>query len=266
MNRNRFQACLSIAAILLGFASQAAGAPVLRPKITGFFPHDASAFCQGLIYLNGYLYESTGLHGQSSIRKVELETGKVVKQERLSSMLFGEGLAAYNQVLYQLTWKSRLGLIWFRESFRLLRNFQYNTEGWGLTYDGKDMILSDGSDHLYFHDPATFAVRRTIAVRDKNRPVTMLNELEWIEGLVFANVWTTDSIIVIEPRSGTVKAWIDCSGFLSPSERKGADALNGIAFDPGKRRLFLTGKNWPRLFEIDYPALKKQIAGHGKGK
>ncbi len=243
---------------LLAFSSVAA--PTIRPSVIRSFPHDPTAFCQGLVYHNGYLYESTGQYGQSSLRKVELETGKVLKKEMLPSMLFGEGLAAYDHKLYQLTWKSRIGLVWFMESFRLLRNIQYNTEGWGLAFDGKQMILSDGTNLLHLHDPETFAEKKSLPVTNLGRPVKMLNELEYVDGMILANVWLTDSIAVIDPASGSVRGWIDCSGLLSKAEKRNADVLNGIAFDPEKKRLFLTGKNWPKLFEINYGKLKKDIA------
>lgn len=214
------------------------------------YPHDPAAFTQGLVYADGVLYESTGLYGRSSLRRVALETGEVLQQRDLPAEYFGEGLALFDGRLIQLTWQNNTGFVYDAASFALQQTWAYPTEGWGLTHDGAHLIMSDGSATLRFLDPRTFQAQREVLVTDGGRPVGLLNELEYVNGEVFANVWQTDWIARIDPQTGRVLGWIDLSGLLAPEERQGADVLNGIAYDAQNGRLFVTGKLWPKLFEI----------------
>ncbi len=214
------------------------------------YPHDPAAFTQGLVYADGVLYESTGLYGRSSLRRVALETGEVLQQRDLPAEYFGEGLALFDGRLIQLTWQNNIGFVYDAASFALQQTWTYPTEGWGLTHDGTHLIMSDGSATLRFLDPRTFQAQREVLVTDGGRPVGWLNELEYVNGEVFANVWQTDWIARIDPQTGRVLGWIDLSGLLAPEERQGADVLNGIAYDAQNGRLFVTGKLWPKLFEI----------------
>ncbi|MGB7172756.1 MAG: glutaminyl-peptide cyclotransferase [Candidatus Acidiferrales bacterium] len=226
-------------------------APTYGYRIIHTYPHDPAAFTQGLIYLNGFLYESTGLNGKSSLRKVDLETGKVLQQHDLPQDLFGEGLTNWGNTLIQLTWKAHTGFVYDRASFSQLRTFRYQWEGWGLTQDGTNLILSDGSSTLHFLDPQSFREVRRIVVTDGGVEVHDLNELEYIHGEIYANIWQTDLIAIISPKDGHVAGWVDLTGLLPASERANSDAvLNGIAFDTTHNRLFGTGKLWPKLFEI----------------
>lgn len=219
-------------------------------EVVATYPHDPEAFTQGLVYDDGVLYESTGLNGRSSLRRVNLQTGEVLQRRDIDPQYFAEGLALFNNQLIQLTWQSNKGFVYDKTSFEPLREWNYPTEGWGLTHDGAQLIMSDGSAILRFLDPATFAVTREITVTDQGQPVMRLNELEYVNGEVFANVWQTDLIARIDPQSGRVLGWIDLGGLLTPAERQGTDVLNGIAYDPAGDRLFVTGKLWPKLFEI----------------
>jgi glutamine cyclotransferase len=221
-------------------------------RVVHAYPHDSHAFTQGLVFVDGRLYESTGINGQSSLRMVDLESGRVLQQQPVDAKYFGEGLTPWNSTLVQLTWQSHVALVYDRFSFRLLRTFSYGGEGWGLTQDGKSLILSDGTSALRFFDPATFTELRRVTVTDHGKPVTDINELEYVEGQVYANIWHTDRIARISPRTGQVLGWIDLKGLLAASDRTGAeDVLNGIAWDAAHHRLFVTGKLWPRLFEIE---------------
>jgi glutamine cyclotransferase len=214
------------------------------------YPHDPAAFTQGLLYANGFLYESTGLNGCSSLRKVELETGRVLKRYDLPAKYFGEGLSLCKGSLVQLTWRSGKGFVYGFESFALEREFSYSGEGWGLTCDGNSLIMSNGTEELAFLDPETMARKHSLRVLDNGRPVCLLNELEYIKGKIFANIWQEDFIAIISPETGEVTGWLDMSPLrkhLPPS----AEVLNGIAFDPEKNRIFVTGKLWPFLFEIE---------------
>jgi glutamine cyclotransferase len=225
--------------------------PVFGYQVIRVFPHDPQAFTQGLVFHQGFLYEGTGLLGRSSLRQVELKTGKIIKQVSLPEYLFGEGVTIWEDKIIQLTWKSQVGFVYDRRSFRLLKKFFYPTEGWGLTQDGKHLIMSDGSSFLYFLDPNNFKVLRRIQVRSGGLPVSFLNELEFIQGEIYANVFLTDRIVRIAPESGRVTGWIDLQGLLPAEDRRqGADVLNGIAYDPLGYRIFVTGKLWPKLFEI----------------
>ena len=226
-------------------------APVYTYKILNTYPHDQKAFTEGLIFEDGYLYEGTGIQGESTLRKVDLETGEVLKVYRLPTQFFGEGVTIWEDTLIQLTWQSRIGFVYDKESFLLLREFTYPTEGWGITHDGKHLIMSDGTSTLYFLNPETFEEVRRIEVRDAGRLITHLNELEYIQGEIYANVWLTNRIARISPETGCVVGWIDLEGLLSTEDRlQPVDVLNGIAYDATRDRLFVTGKYWPKLFEI----------------
>lgn len=233
-----------------GAASQKR-APIQGATIVNSFPHDPKAFCQGLVFRDGFLYEGTGNYGESSIRKVELATGKVLQQHALDADLFGEGIAFWEDQLIQLTWKNRTAIYYDPASFRELQRHLYQGEGWGLTSDGRQLIMSDGTATLRFIDPTTFAVKRQIVVRDGSRRISQLNELEYVEGEVYANIWYEDQIARISPTTGRVLGWIDLSRLWPAGQRPHRDAvLNGIAYDAPHQRLFVTGKDWPKLFEI----------------
>jgi glutamine cyclotransferase len=218
-------------------------------RIVREFPHDTSAFTQGLEFNKGVLYESTGLPGQSGIRRVDLETGKVSPLLRLPAPYFGEGITILNGQMLQLTWQHQTGFVYQFPEIKLLKQFQYSGEGWGLTNDGKMIYMSDGTSQIRVLDPATLKEVKRIQVQDGGRPVQALNELEWVKGEIYANVWTTDSIVRINPASGAVTGWIDLS-FL-PRDRASADVLNGIAYDAGKNRLIVTGKLWSKMYQIE---------------
>ncbi len=216
------------------------------------YQHDPAAFTQGLTFADGWLYEGTGRRGQSTLRRVELESGIVRQLHQLPDRFFGEGVTVFDDRIIQLTWQSGTGFVYDRHSFALLEEFNYSTEGWGLTHDGKSLILSDGSATLRFLDPETFAETGQIEVFDSDGPVTKLNELEYVKGEIYANVWQTDRIARIDPATGRVTGWIDLTGLLRPEEYTApVDVLNGIAYDAPGDRLFVTGKLWPRLFEIE---------------
>jgi glutamine cyclotransferase len=219
-------------------------------RIIHAYPHDPTAFTQGLIYDGGYLYEGTGLHGQSSLRKVELKTGKVLQIVPLPDPYFGEGITLCRNRLIQLTYQSQRGFIYNRD-FRQTGQFSYPTEGWGITCDGNRLIMSDGTAILRWLDARTFKVIKQMAVTDQGRPVIHLNELEYVKGEIFANIWGTDYIARISPASGKVVGWIDLSGLSKQFDKSvPIDVLNGIAYDQQHDRLFVTGKLWPKLFEI----------------
>ncbi len=225
--------------------------PVFGYKVIKVFPHDPEAFTQGLVFHNVVLYEGTGLLGKSSLRKVDPETGRILKLVPLPDQLFGEGITLWEDKIIQLTWRSGIGLVYDRKTFRLLKKFRYFLEGWGITQDGKQLIMSDGTSFLYFWDPHTFKEVKRIEVRDRGFPITMLNELEYIKGEIFANVYLTDKIVRISPETGRVTGWIDLQGLLPAKDRTGKeDVLNGIAYDARKDRILVTGKYWPKLFEI----------------
>ncbi|MDR3566658.1 MAG: glutaminyl-peptide cyclotransferase [Syntrophobacteraceae bacterium] len=224
-------------------------APLIPFTVIGTYPHDPRAFTQGLVFFDGFLYESTGLNGRSSLRKVALKTGCVLKEYDLPDQYFAEGLALWGGSLIQLTWKSGKAFQYGLKSFAIEREFRYPGEGWGLTDDKKRLIMSNGSSKISFIDPKTFAVERVTPVLDGGRPVRLLNELEYIKGEIFANVWHDDSIAVISPKSGEVTGWLDFSALRSRLPPSAMD-LNGIAYDPKDDRIFITGKLWPLLFEI----------------
>ena len=223
------------------------------PQIVHEYPHDPAAFTQGLLWADGHLYESTGLSGHSSLRMTDLETGRVLRQVNVPSQYFAEGLALWKNTLVQLTWKAHLGFIYDRFSFKLLRQFHYEGEGWGLTQDGRHLILSDGTATLRFLNPQTFAVAKRLRVSDHGVPLTELNELEYVKGEIYANVWHSTKIARISRRTGHVLGWIDL-GNLAPKSDNTDTVLNGIAYDAANDRLFVTGKLWPKLYEIKVPA------------
>jgi glutamine cyclotransferase len=221
-------------------------------RVVNTYPHDPTAFTQGLIYHDGFLYEGTGLYGQSSIRKVELQTGRVLQSRSLPQKYFGEGITLFQNRFYQLTWQNQEGFI-YDLNFSPVGRFTYPTEGWGLTHDGARLIMSDGSAQLYFLNPRTLRPERTLTVRAAGQPVARLNELEYIQGRIWANVWQTNRIAIINPQNGQVEAWLDLTGLslLAQARNPHPDAvLNGIAYDSQNRRIFVTGKLWPFLFEI----------------
>jgi len=225
--------------------------PVFSYEIVNEFPHDPDAFTQGLVIREGFFYESTGGYGKSSLRRIHVETGVIYLKEALPQKLFGEGLAWFQGMLFQLTWRSGVGRIYDGESFRLKGEFSFKGQGWGLTHNGTHLIRSDGSNRLVFFDPHDFSKVGEIRVKAEGNPVRFLNELEFVKNEIWANVYQTDRIVRIHPESGEVTGWIDLTG-LRP-EKKGRDpegVLNGIAFDPSEDRIFVTGKNWPKIYEI----------------
>jgi glutamine cyclotransferase len=257
-------ALLIFASLRSGSESQSNGTAVNKPttasderarqvsyEVVNSSAHDSTSFTQGLLWHDGGFYESTGQYGQSKLRRLEFPSGRALKEISLTPELFGEGLALVDGRLIQLTWKSHRGFVYDLNTFRLLQEFSYDTEGWGLTYDGKNLILSDGSSDLFYLDPQTFKPVRKLAVRMNGQPIRELNELEFIDGEIWANVWQTDFILRIEPSTGKVTSFLDLKGVLAPSDKTGGeDVLNGIAYDAEHKRIFVTGKLWPRIFEI----------------
>jgi glutamine cyclotransferase len=224
--------------------------PLYTYTVQHVYPHDPDAFTQGLQYLDGVLYEGTGLNGRSSIRKVTLETGEVIQRRAVPPEHFGEGITVWKSQIFELTWQSHVAFVYDKTSFEPRQRFSYVGEGWGLTTDGTNLIMSDGSDELRVIDPATFAERRRIRVTAAGSPVRNLNELEYVKGEIFANIWMTDYVARIAPATGKVTGYVDLRGLLTPFERARTDVLNGIAYDEARDRLFVTGKLWPKLFEI----------------
>jgi glutaminyl-peptide cyclotransferase len=220
-------------------------------RVVHVYPHDPSAFTQGLEYHQGLLYEGTGLEGHSSLRVERLETGKVIREVAIDGRLFGEGISVLNQGVYQLTWLGGKGFVYDLATCRRIGEFRYPGQGWGLTNDGRQLYESDGSAEIRVWDPARMQELRRIAVHEGDRQIIMLNELEWVRGEIWANVWQTDRIVRISPVDGSVLGWIDAAGLLKPGEVSNPDAvLNGIAYDSRRNRLFVTGKLWPKLFEV----------------
>lgn len=260
MNRRRW-----MVAGLSGAAGAVSGYFVYRQvqaggagyRIEKTYPHDASAFCQGLAYEDGVLYESTGRHGRSSLRQVDLQTGKILALVRLKEEFFAEGLTIWNDSLVQLTWQNGVAFVYDRATLTFRRSFPISGEGWGLTHDGAALIMSDGTSTLRYLRPEDGRVLRTLQVRDGDRPIPRLNELEMVRGEIWANVWQSDRVVRISPETGQAVGWIDLAGLL-PGRRpgqigvgdEGVDVLNGIAYDAAGDRLFVTGKNWPSLFQI----------------
>jgi glutaminyl-peptide cyclotransferase len=255
--RRRALACTAGLLCCLAFAfghelAAQSATPVDTYRVVRVYPHDPTAYTQGLIYRDGFLYESTGLHGSSSLRKVKLETGEVVQQRQIDRAHFAEGLADWKDQLVQLTWQSNIAFVYELASFGPRLTFSYSGEGWGLTHDEKRFILSDGTNQLRFLDPDTFREVGRLTVADGPTSVPDLNELEYIRGEIYANVWHTDRIARISPETGRVIRWIDLRGLMSGGYKLDSEAvLNGIAHDATRNRLFVTGKLWPRLFEIE---------------
>jgi glutamine cyclotransferase len=230
--------------------AQAGAIPVLSATVVKSYPHDPRAFTQGLEFFGGYLYESTGRQRQSTLRRVVLETGKVVQSVRLPDETFGEGLTIFHGKIYQLTWLDKTGFIYDLRTFRKSGKFPYSTEGWGLTHDDTSLILSDGTNRLQYIDPNSFQVMKTLEVFAGREAVTNLNELEFIRGEIWANIWHSDRVAQIDPKSGQVTAWIDLTAIAEKDSHEQEDVLNGIAWDSGRQRLFVTGKNWSKIFEV----------------
>jgi glutamine cyclotransferase len=243
---------LTFAFAMLGAQQKPAKTPVFGYQIVKTYPHDRGAFTQGLQYVDGVLFEGTGQNGRSGIRKVKLETGEILQQQPLSSKYFGEGITVWGDTIVQLTWQSEIGFVYDKATFKQVKTFQYQGEGWGLTHDGARLIMSDGDakGELRYLDPKTLKETGRLPVREAGRAVDDLNELEFVKGEILANVWQTPRIARISPKTGQVTGWIDLTGLLNPNEAGGADVLNGIAYDAAGDRLFVTGKYWPKLFEI----------------
>lgn len=237
--------------VLASIAPATSQTPQYGYQVVHVYPHDRNAFTQGLEFRAGFLYEGTGLEGQSTLRKVKLETGKVEQQIDLAPEFFGEGITVVNQQIVQLTWRSQIGFVYDQATLRRLRSFKYPGEGWGLANDGSQIYMSDGSAQIRCWDAGSLLEKRRFTVHDAGRPVTRLNELEYVRGEIYANVWQTDRIVRFSPVDGKVLGWIDLSGILSAADRaEQVDVLNGIAYDALGDRLFVTGKLWPKLFEI----------------
>lgn len=225
---------------------------VWTPEVVARYPHDTNAFTQGLIYLDGYLYESTGRRGQSSLRRVDLATGRIEQIRALAPEFFAEGLTGFDDRLIQLTWQAGVGFVYRRSDFSPLERFRYPGEGWGLTHDGNRLIMSDGTANLRFLDPNDFSQTGSVTVTFEGDPVVYLNELEFIDGEIWANVWMEEVVARIDPATGRVRGWIDLAA-LYPSGQRAADAVvNGIAYDEATDRIFVTGKLWPAIFEIEF--------------
>lgn len=223
--------------------------PTCGFEILARYPHDTAAYTQGLVIDRGVLFEGTGLYGESSLRRVDLASGTVQQSTPLDAQYFGEGITTWQETIIQLTWRAGVAFVYDRSTFAEQRQFQYTTEGWGITHDGVRLIMSDGTSTLYFRDPVTFAEMGTVEVRDGTIAIDRLNELEYVEGEVFANVWTTDQIVRISPADGRVVGTIDLTDLPRPAGGVD-DVLNGIAYEPSDGRLYVTGKRWPEIFEI----------------
>ncbi len=221
------------------------------------FPHDVNAYTQGLVFENGKMYESTGLEGKSELRFVDFKNSKIERFIKLDNSFFGEGISVIDDKIYQLTWNSRKGFIYSKNDFKLIKDFSYSTEGWGLCYDGKNLILSDGTEKLFYYNPTDFSLVKTITVADEITPINLLNELEFINGEIWANVYQTNFIVRIDPLTGRILSKIDCTGLLTDKEQmEKVDVLNGIAYDNATGKIYVTGKWWPWVFEIE---LKEKI-------
>jgi glutamine cyclotransferase len=243
-------------------APQFPPAEIVGVQSVGSSPHDTSSFTEGFLYHDGAFYESTGRQGQSLMRKWDPATGKVLREVKIGDAYFGEGLALIGDRLYQLTWQTKIGFVYDTATFRQLSTFTFEGEGWGMTTDGQSLVMSDGTSTVRFIDPRTFAVTRTIEVTDGSQPVVNVNELEWIKGELWANVWKTSRIARIDPKDGHVKGWVDLDGLLPPGSVTSEEAVaNGIAYDAATDRLWVTGKLWPKVFQVRVPG----VAGDGAG-
>jgi len=238
-------------AIFALYGSNSTGPRVWNYEIVNTFAHDPNAFTQGLVFEDGVLYEGTGLNGSSELRKVELETGDILQRRKLADKYFGEGITIFGDHIFQLTYQSKTGFVYDKETFELLNEFTYPTEGWGLTHDGEHLIMSDGTPMLYFLNPNSLKRVHKVMVLEEEKAVWGLNELEYVEEQIFANVWPGDRIARIDPGTGQIIGWIDCKGLFTQRDfNDETDVFNGIAYDPNDSRLFVTGKCWPKLFEI----------------
>jgi glutamine cyclotransferase len=255
LSRRLSASILPLLAVLAGCANDSVAAPAAeRLTIIAEHPHDPEAYTQGLLFHEGIFYESTGLNGSSSVRKVEIETGRVLEKRNLDNAYFGEGLAILDGRAYQLTWRNRVAFVWDVETLELLGSHPITSDGWGLTTDGSHLILSDGTHLLRFIDPATFEIVRTLQVTYDGRVVNQLNELEWVRGEIWANIYQQDRIARIDPTTGVITGWVSTEGLLSWLERRaGAEVANGIAYDSIGDRLWLTGKLWPKVFQVQRP-------------
>lgn len=241
---------MSIIASLMLLSCAEAEVKEYKVEVVAEYPHDVEAYTQGLFFHDGQMYESTGLHGKSTLRKVDFTTGEAVQKIGFNEKYFIEGSVIMGDNLYVLTWETRMAFIYDAETLEFKTSWKYPREGWGITTDGKKLIASDGSYTLYFMDE-NFKVERKVVVKHEERPVRWLNELEYIDGKIWANVYTSDEIVIINPKDGTVEGVVDCRGLLPDSLRTPAtDVLNGIAYDPMTKKIYLTGKNWPKLYEI----------------
>lgn len=244
------RAIMSIIASLMLLSCAEAEVKEYKVEVVAEYPHDVEAYTQGLFFHDGQMYESTGLHGKSTLRKVDFTTGEAVQKIGFNEKYFIEGSVVMGDNLYVLTWETRMAFIYDAETLEFKTSWKYPREGWGITTDGKKLIASDGSATLYFMDE-NFKVERKVMVKHEERPVRWLNELEYIDGKIWANVYTSDEIVIINPKDGTVEGVVDCRGLLPDSLRTPAtDVLNGIAYDPMTKKIYLTGKNWPKLYEI----------------
>jgi glutaminyl-peptide cyclotransferase len=257
----RWPGLLTLGAMLV--LARTSIAQPLQPRVVQSYPHDREAFTQGLVLGPGVFYESTGLRGRSSLRRVNIATGVVEQQVDLPDTEFGEGLALVGQRLIQLTWREHIARVYDVSDFSELPSFHYEGEGWGLCYDGQRLVMSDGSSTLTWRDPNDFSVLGQVAVTDAGVPVTNLNELECVGNDVYANIWQSNAIVRIDGQSGAVLTLIQASGLLTSAERAGADVLNGIAFDPATKHFFLTGKLWPKVFEVEFPGLPPALGTEG---
>ena len=260
-SQSRLLVWVAVAALAIGvlvwqlFPGGSTVPAAMRMRVIRSLPHDPEAFTQGLLFHDGKLYESTGLRGRSTLRRVALETGEVEQRVELPGDVFAEGLARVGDTLVQITWQSGKAFVWTLDGFERVREHEYRGEGWGLCYDGERLIMSDGTEYLGFYDPETFERVGEVRVSRAGRPVRKLNELECVDGQVYANVWMDDHIARIDPDTGAVTAWIDASGLLDEEHRHGReDVLNGIAYVPDTGHFLLTGKNWARLYEVEFVA------------
>jgi glutaminyl-peptide cyclotransferase len=257
----------SIPLLALLFPFVCIAAPISSYTVIATYPHSTASYTEGLFYLDGFFYEGTGLKGRSAVMVIQPETGKVLQKVALPSEYFGEGIVNWGSNVYEWTWTSHLCFVYDRFSLRLERQFAYTGEGWGMTHTDREIITSDGSDTLRFRDPQTFKEMRHIVVRDGNRTIEQLNELEYVKGEIYANVWHSDLLARISPRDGHVLGWIDLTGILPPEKKINAESvLNGIAYDAKHDRLFVTGKQWPTIFEIKITALEKRRGRRSFGR
>jgi glutaminyl-peptide cyclotransferase len=241
---------MRLVAAILSIAVAQGATPEYGYQVVHVYPHDRQAFTEGLEFRGGFLYESTGLEGQSTLSKIKLETGQAVQQFKLDPSIFGEGITILNERIVQLTYKTEIGYVYDQASLKQQRTFKYRGEGWSLTNDGSQIYMDDGSAQIRVWDPVTLQEKRRFTVRDGIMPVVRLNELEWVRGEIWANIWQTHRIARISPSDGRVLGWINCEGILSAADAAGVDVMNGIAYDSFGDRVFVTGKLWPKLFEI----------------